>query len=210
MPARRAAAETDREVDVRPLSKPEKHPVIFDAFNEIPVGGSILLVNDHDPRHLRDEFEAKHPRGFDWQYVKRERREWRIRIAKLAATPLPRVLANTAQLAADVGEPGVAGAVWKLDQADRDLDSNLIALPPDGRIDAHSGPELDVLIHVLAGAGRLTTEVDEIALEPGVLLWLPRRSRREFTAGPEGLRYLTVHQKRRALPLETTLRRPGA
>jgi uncharacterized protein (DUF2249 family)/quercetin dioxygenase-like cupin family protein len=206
MPARKAAAETDREVDARPLPKPEKHPVIFGAFDELPVGGSILLVNDHDPRHLRGEFEAKHPRGFKWQYVKREQREWRIRITKLAATPLPRVLVDTAQLAADVGESGVSGAVWKLDQADRDLDSNLIALPPDGRIDAHIGPELDVLIHVLAGRGRLTTEVDEIALEPGVLLWLPRRSRREFIAGPEGLRYLTVHQKRRALVLEATER----
>jgi uncharacterized protein (DUF2249 family)/quercetin dioxygenase-like cupin family protein len=210
MPAREAAAETDREVDVRPLPKAEKHPVVFGAFDEIPVGGSILLVNDHDPRHLRDEFEAKHPRGFDWQYVDRRKREWRIRITKLAATPLPRILADTARLAADVGEPGVSGAVWKLDQDGRDLDSNVIALPPDGRIDAHGGPEVDVLIHVLAGQGRLTTEVDEIALEPGVLLWLPRRAKREFIAGPEGMRYLTVHRKRRALPLETTPRGTSA
>jgi len=38
-------------------------------------------------------------------------------------------------------------------------------------------------------------------LRPGSLVWLPRRSRREFTAGPDGLMYLTVHQRRQALTL---------
>ena len=33
------------------------------------------------------------------------------------------------------------------------------------------------------------------------LVWLPRRSLREFTAGPDGLTYLTVHQRRQALTL---------
>ena len=68
----------------------------------------------------------------------------------------------------------------------------------------HTGPELDVLIHVLDGAGELTTELDTLTLETGDLIWLPRRSRRQFTAGPDGLRYLTVHQRRQALTLTAT------
>ncbi|WP_203789184.1 hypothetical protein [Paractinoplanes rishiriensis] len=75
----------------------------------------------------------------------------------------------------------------------RDLDSNVIALPPGRAIDAHTGPDLDVLIHVLAGSGKLATELGTVELTPGVLLWLPRRTRRGFTAGVGGLRYLTVH-----------------
>lgn len=88
---------------------------------------------------------------------------------------------------------------------ERDLDSNIIALPPGAAIGAHTGPDVDVLIYVLAGSGQLGTELDAqpVALRGGSLIWLPRRSRRQFTAGPDGLRYLTVHQRRQALTLTT-------
>ncbi|WP_342744140.1 hypothetical protein [Mycobacterium terramassiliense] len=52
------------------------------------------------------------------------------------------------------------------------------------------------------GGGRLTTETGAVELFPGALLWLPRRSRRRFTAGPDGLRHLTVHRRGEALALE--------
>ena len=63
-----------------------------------------------------------------------------------------------------------------------------------------------MLIHVLSGNGRLTTEMGTIDLSPGDLVWLPRRSRRQFAAGPEGLRYLTVHHRRQELVLESPVR----
>jgi uncharacterized protein (DUF2249 family)/quercetin dioxygenase-like cupin family protein len=193
-----------QELDVRGLRKPDKHPAIFAAYTALPVGASFVLVNDHDPKHLHDEFEADHAGSYEWEYLNTEPRDWRIRITKLTGTPLPRILVNTTDLTAVNGQPDVAGAVWKLTARDRDLDSNVIALPPDGIIDAHAGADLDVLIHVLAGGGRLTSERGVLDLRPGVLLWLPRRSRRQFTAGPDGLRYLTVHQRRQALTLDTS------
>ena len=88
----------------------------------------------------------------------------------------------------------------------RDLDSNIISLPPGAGIAAHAGPDLDVLLLVLAGTGHLTTELGPLELEPGALAWLPRRSRREFTACPDGLRYLTVHQRRQSLVLDISAR----
>jgi ethanolamine utilization protein EutQ (cupin superfamily) len=60
---------------------------------------------------------------------------------------------------------------------------------------------------VLAGGGSLATEGDQIDLRPGDLLWLPKRSQREFSAGSDGLRYLTVHQRRQALVLRTAERK---
>lgn len=195
-------ADVEDELDVRPLRKPEKHPTIFSRYAALPVGGSFVLVNDHDPRHLRDEFETDHPGGYGWEYLNREPRDWRIRITKLASTPLPRILTRTDALGADAAAPDVSGAVWKLEVSERDLDSNVIALPPEGSIAAHTGPDLDVLVHVLAGSGELTTELGAVDLEAGTLLWLPRGSRRAFTAGPDGLRYLTVHRRRQALVLE--------
>jgi uncharacterized protein (DUF2249 family) len=189
----------DQQLDVRGMRKPEKHPAIFQAYAGLGVGESFVLVNDHDPRHLHDEFEVEYPGGYAWDYLARDRGAWQIRITKLAATALPRVLVDTASLgAAAAGEARVA---WKLEMRERDLDSNIIALDPGAVIDAHAGPDVDVLIHVLAGSGQLTTEVDTLELKGGSLIWLPRRSRRQFAAGPDGLRYLTVHQRRQALTL---------
>jgi uncharacterized protein (DUF2249 family)/quercetin dioxygenase-like cupin family protein len=201
MSSQGADQKTERELDVRATPKPDKHPLIFEAYDALPVGGSFVLVNDHDPKHLREEFEAAHPGGHGWEYLSRERRNWRIRITRLASTPLPRVLADTAALGSDVGAPGVSGAVWRLQEEERDLDSNVIALPPGGGIGAHAGPDVDVLIHVIAGSGSLSTELGTLDLEPGAVVWLPRRSRREFTAGAEGIRYLTVHRRRQALAI---------
>lgn len=193
-----------QELDVRGMHKPHKHPTIFATYADLPAGGAFVLVNDHDPRHLREEFEADHAGSYGWEYLNREVRDWRIKITKLATTPLPRILVDTTNVATDAGVGNATGAMWKLDVRERDLDSNIIALPPRGSIDAHSGPDLDVLIHVLAGSGKLVTELSTIDLAPGALLWMPRRSRREFIAGDEGLRYLTVHQRRQALLLDTS------
>ncbi|MBS4729349.1 DUF2249 domain-containing protein [Mycobacterium sp. SM1] len=197
----------DTELDVRQLGKPDKHPAIFASYAALAVGQSFVLVNDHNPKHLHEEFEAGHAGSYRWEYLERGPAVWRIRITKLAATPLPRILVNTADVAAV--EPGLRGVVWKLDVSDRGLDSNIIALPAGGGIDMHAGAEVDVLIHVLSGSGHLATERGAIDLIPGALLWLPRRSRRQFSAGRDGLRYLTVHQKRELLPLTPAVRRAG-
>lgn len=193
-----------QELDVRGMHKPHKHPTIFATYADLPVGGAFVLINDHDPQHLHEEFEADHAGSYSWEYLNRAVRDWRIKITKRATTPQPRILVDTTTVAADSGVADATGAVWKLDIRERDLDSNIIALPPRGSIDAHSGPDLDVLIHVLAGSGKLVTELSTIDLAPGALLWMPRRSRREFIAGDEGLRYLTVHQRRQALLLDTS------
>ena len=199
MAPRTTSDPEDQMLDVRGMRKPDKHPTIFATYDALPVGDAFVLVNDHDPRHLREEFETRHAGGFGWEYLNREMRDWRIRITKLAGTPLPRVLADIGAMSD--GPPTASGAAWRLEVADRDLDANLITLPPHGAIDAHTGPDLDVLIHVLSGGGTLTTELHPIDLAPGQLLWLPRRSRRQFDAGAKGLRYLTVHRRREALVL---------
>ena len=135
----------DQEVDVRPLAKPDKHPHIFRAFGQLTVGESFVLVNNHDPRHLRAEFEADYPGSYGWDYLERGP-VWRIRISRLSSTALPRILADTGQLTAGDDAPDTAGAVWKLAMRQRDLDSNIIRLQPGRGIDSHLGPDLDVLL----------------------------------------------------------------
>ncbi|HEX6574673.1 MAG TPA: DUF2249 domain-containing protein, partial [Gemmatimonadaceae bacterium] len=56
------------ELDVRPITPREKHPTIFRTFDGLSSGESMLLVNDHDPRPLRYQFEAERPNIFRWEY----------------------------------------------------------------------------------------------------------------------------------------------
>lgn len=115
------------------------------------------------------------------------------------AYPVPAHLVDAAALAANASRAERGGAAWRLEEPERDLDSNIIVLPPGDSIAEHDGPDLDVLIHVLSGSGTLTGRHGELRLSPGALMWLPRRSRRGFRAGPDGLAYLTVHQRKTRL-----------
>lgn len=191
-----------QELDVRPLRKPDKHPAIFQTYDALAVGASLVLVNSHDPKHLREEFDADYPGGYGWEYLDKGPEAWRIRISKLTSTPIPSIIGDTHAIVSDARDPAATGAVWKLQMRRRDLDSNIVRLQPETRIATHAGPDLDVLLIVLDGAGQLTTEIDTLDIQAGALAWLPRRSQRSFAAGPDGLTYLTIHQRRQALVLD--------
>lgn len=183
------------------MPKPQRHARIFERFDELEVGDALLLVNDHDPKRLRESFEREQPGSFGWQVQEAGPDEWRLLITKRTSTPLPRVIGDRNVL--DGLDDAAAGAVWKLEHEARDLDSNLIRLPAGDEIREYSGPELDVLLIVLEGSGTLGTEAEPVELRAGQFVWLPRRSRRSFVAGPDGLAYLTVHQRRQSLLLTT-------
>ncbi|HEU5267801.1 MAG TPA: DUF2249 domain-containing protein, partial [Jatrophihabitans sp.] len=186
----------DIELDVRNVPKPQRHPLIFDRFAGLASGEAFVLVNGHDPRHLREEFERDHPGQYRWEYLETGPMAWRIRIGKSAAGDLPRVLCNAYAVARDEVAADAAGALSKLEMTERHLDANIIRLAAGASIAAHLGPDLDVLLVVVAGAGELTTNHASAPLEPGHVVWLPRRSERSLRAGPDGLSYLTVHPRR--------------
>ncbi|MCG7309990.1 DUF2249 domain-containing protein [Brachybacterium sp. ACRRE] len=198
-PAQPARSSRSEVLDVRDVPKPQRHGRIFARFEELGVGESFVLVNDHDPLHLRDDFERDQPGSFGWEYEGAEDGDWRVRISRLASTALPRVLVDTAEVELPEGSAG--GAAWSIGVHPRDLDSNLVILPAGGGIGEHVGPDHDVLVVVLAGSGTITTERGRVEVAPGELVLLPRRSRRAFTAGPEGLRHLTVHRRRPTLQI---------
>ncbi|GLZ28720.1 hypothetical protein Lesp02_09100 [Lentzea sp. NBRC 105346] len=85
---------------------------------------------------------------------------------------------------------------WRLTEPGRQLDANLVRLSPEHRIEPHVEPDLDVLIVVVEGDGTAHADDVEHSLEPGALVWLPRGTRRSLHAGPRGLGYLTLHQRR--------------
>jgi len=111
-----------------------------------------------------------------------------------AGAPVPRVLCDVQALAGLVPSP--PGALWRLAESGRQLDANLVHLPPGRRVELHTEPELDVLLLVVAGGGALSSPDRSEQLAPGTLAWLPHGSTRSLAADAEGLTYFTVHRRR--------------
>ncbi len=71
-----------KTLDVRTLPPGNKHLTIFQTFDALEVGSSILLVNDHDPIPLRHQFEQQRSGQFSWDYEEKGPKEFRVRISK--------------------------------------------------------------------------------------------------------------------------------
>ncbi|MFB8025816.1 hypothetical protein ACFQ6U_10955 [Streptomyces sp. NPDC056465] len=118
----------------------------------------------------------------------------------------PRVLAVLDGLLASAA-PDERGALWHLAEQGRELDANVVRLPPGAGVGEHQEDVLDVLLVVLAGGGSLRTgDGDVLDLGPMAVTWLPRTSRRALEAGPGGLVYLTVHRRRPGLTVKPAVR----
>lgn len=193
----------EAELDARVIPRPEKHKTIFATFGKLAAGESFVLLNDHEPEPLRKEFEREHPGSFGWEYLEKGRERgalWRTKISRLASTAVPWILTDTTTTGVGV-EPDPAGVVWQLAVQSREIDADVTRLSAGQDTGMYVGPEFDAMIHVLSGNGSLTTELGTIALAAGALLWMPKRSKRQFVVGSDGLRYLTIHQKRQFLSL---------
>ncbi|MDI9835290.1 cupin domain-containing protein [Streptomyces sp. KAU_LT] len=114
--------------------------------------------------------------------------------------PLARLLCDVTAL---TDAPASAGVLWKLTEPGRQLDANVVHLPPGGRVDTHVEPELDVLLLVVTGDGTVTGPDGDTPLTAGALLWLPRGSRRALAAGERGLSYVTVHRRRPGMTIRS-------
>ena len=93
---------------------------------------------------------------------------------------------------------GVGGVVWKLPH-EGDLDGNLVRLAAERSIDEHVNDEVDVLIVVRTGVGRLSVDGADHDLTPSAVALIPRGTRRSITAGSEGISYLSIHRRRAGL-----------
>ncbi|MGW7257511.1 hypothetical protein [Streptomyces sp. NPDC054834] len=111
-----------------------------------------------------------------------------------APAPTPRILCDTESLAAP--DDMSAGALWRLAEPGRQLDANIVRLPPTRRVDPHTEPDLDVLLLVVAGEGTLVSTEGPQPLGTGSVAWLPHGSTRGLVAGAAGMSYLTVHRRR--------------
>ncbi|MEU3600292.1 cupin domain-containing protein [Streptomyces sp. NPDC006798] len=120
------------------------------------------------------------------------------------ASPVAGVLVRPADIGADGPDGGGGGgAVWRLAESGRQLDADVVRVPPGSRIDSHAETDLDVLLYVIGGGGELETPAGAQPLEPGCVAWLPHGARWAVSAGAEGLLYLTAHRRSPGLGIRT-------
>lgn len=77
---------TDIIIDVTKLRPVEKHPAIFDAFDKINSGESIIIHNDHDPKPVYYQLLGLRGNCFSWLYLENGPEVWEVEIRK--NTPL--------------------------------------------------------------------------------------------------------------------------
>jgi uncharacterized protein (DUF2249 family) len=74
---------TATQVDVRALECTDRHALIFSTFASLAAGKAMELINDHDPKPLRNVFQAQYPDNFGWEYLEQGPATWRVAITKL-------------------------------------------------------------------------------------------------------------------------------
>ncbi len=86
------------------------------------------------------------------------------------------------------------GVAWSVTSAD--LNVNLVVWPPGGGVGAHVNAERDVLWVVLEGSGEVTVDGATHPVAAGWTALVPKGAERAVRAGPDGIRYVSAHQRR--------------
>ena len=80
-------SQTASRIDVRAIAPRERHPLIFSTFDSLAEGQAMELVNDHDPRPLYFQFNARMPGQFAWDDLERGPEVWRVAITRTQGGP---------------------------------------------------------------------------------------------------------------------------
>jgi uncharacterized protein (DUF2249 family) len=71
-----------KTLDLRPLPPRERHTKIFETWNSLESGETMKIINDHDPKPLRYQFEAEQSGKFEWEYEQEGPADWIVNIKR--------------------------------------------------------------------------------------------------------------------------------
>lgn len=74
--------EGEPVVNVPALEPRLKHPTIFDVFDHLQPGESMIIHNDHDPKPVYYQLQGERGDIFTWQYLQEGPEWWDIRVSK--------------------------------------------------------------------------------------------------------------------------------
>ena len=78
------ALAAQRVFDLRPVPRPERHALVFTAFDGLALNESFVFINDHDPQPLRMQIEHMRANEMKWEYVERWPEAFRVRVTRVA------------------------------------------------------------------------------------------------------------------------------
>lgn len=174
-------ASAPEVLDVRALPCSGKHPLIFQRWAQLPVGGSLVLLNDHRPAPLQQQFERLVPGCFEWDEIPAPSGAFAVRLTRLRPDPA----------GFDPAHPGgCGGPPRETERTDRDL---LMRLQLDFRPLPPATARARVLAVARGLADGVVLEVELAAPDPGLdegltTLGLTFHGR-AAAAGPAGWHY---------------------
>lgn len=75
--------DTVSELDARKIPHQQRHETIFRTYDDLKVGESFILINDHDPKPLRYQMAAVlQGDKFSWEYLEEGPNVWKVQIGK--------------------------------------------------------------------------------------------------------------------------------
>ena len=73
---------TENILNVTLLEPRQKHPTIFNRFDELNEGESLIIHNDHDPKPLYYQLLGERGNIFNWEYLQQGPQWWKIKITR--------------------------------------------------------------------------------------------------------------------------------
>lgn len=74
--------QTVTELDLRALPPYQRHEKIFETWNKLKPGEALRIINDHDPKPLRYQFEAEYKDRYEWKYEQEGPKDWIVKIQR--------------------------------------------------------------------------------------------------------------------------------
>ena len=73
--------------EIAPSARQEFKPRILSAFENLAVGCTLSILNDHDPVPLRYLFHSEYGGEFEWEYSESGPVDWKIDITRVKPRP---------------------------------------------------------------------------------------------------------------------------
>lgn len=77
-----ASKKEDVVINVPSIEPKLKHPTIFQVFDGLAAGESLVIHNDHDPKPVYYQLLGERGDIFTWQYVQQGPQWWDVRVTK--------------------------------------------------------------------------------------------------------------------------------
>jgi regulator of cell morphogenesis and NO signaling len=86
----------ENSLDVTVLEPRQKHPTIFNRFDELSEGEGLTILNDHDPKPLYYQLLGERGNIFNWEYLEQGPEWWKVKITKRTSSEKDETLGEIA------------------------------------------------------------------------------------------------------------------